>query len=60
MLMTAAGDLVEGIYMAAETLDDKNERAAIVRMAHLAINRIEKAKAKIYRYREAREAGTAQ
>jgi len=58
--LCAAGDLVEGIYMAAETLDNQNERAAIVRMAHLAITRIEKAKRKIYRYREVQEAEVAQ
>lgn len=51
-VLCAVGDLVEGIYLAAESLDNKSERSAITRMADLASARIEKAKRKIYRYRE--------
>jgi hypothetical protein len=50
--LSAAGDLVEGIYLAAIGLDNRTERSAIARMADLAIARIEKAKRKIDSYRE--------
>jgi hypothetical protein len=53
--LSAASDLVEGIYLAASGLSNKNERGALARMATLATARIEKAERKIYRYREKSE-----
>ena len=50
--LSAVSDLVEGIYLAAIGLDNKNERSASARIAELALTRIEKAERKIYRYRE--------
>jgi hypothetical protein len=50
--LSAALDLVEGIYLAGSGLASRQERRAIIQMASLAASRIEKAERKIDRYRE--------
>lgn len=50
--LSAACDLVEGIYLAGSGISCANESSAIIQMAALALTRMEKAKRKIDRYRE--------